>query len=342
MWVPEKINHWPQTRNGWRRNEILTTAIQAETYLLKGCGMNPNSDQPHIAISNRDWGLLLFLGAIWGASFFFGRIAVAEIPPFSLVFLRVAIAALTLIAWLAMRGQELSRIIKFSAPFALLSILNNIIPFSLIFTGQIEIGAGLASVLNATTPFWTIVLATFLTSNERATKLKLIGVMLGIIGTAIMVGPDLAQGLGAPWWAKLAVVGAAISYGFAGIFAKRFSDLKPTTIAASQLVWSTILIAPMAFVVDGSALFRVSDLAIWSSVIALAVLCTAFAYILFFTLISSAGASNTSLVTLIVPVSALLLGTLFLGEVLTLYEITGMVLIGIGLLVIDGRLFARR
>ncbi len=294
------------------------------------------------SMTRRQWGLLLSLAIIWGSSFFFGRIAVAEIPPLSLVFLRVVIAALVLNTYLAFRGTPLSRLFHLTWPFAVLSIINNIIPFTLIFLGQTEIGAGLASVINGTTPFWTILLASFLTADERLSATRLTGVVIGIAGTAIMVGPDLLSGLGAPWWAKLCGLGAAMSYGLAGIYAKRFAGTEPVAVATSQLTWSSILVLPLMILVDGPGAFISASMEAYLSVLALAVLCTAFAYILFFTLIASAGASNTSLVTLIVPVSALILGIVFLGEILTVLELAGMVLIAIGLLVIDGRLRFRR
>ena len=152
----------------------------------------------HTAMSPRDWGLLLGLGAIWGGSFFFARVAVAEIPPLALVLFRVAIAALALHVYLAVRGSSLRPALPHAASFALLACLNNIIPFSLIFLGQTELGAGLASVLNATTPFWTVLLANAFTRDEKLSWNKMAGIVLGVAGTAIMIGPGLLAGIGGP------------------------------------------------------------------------------------------------------------------------------------------------
>ncbi|TIY09691.1 MAG: DMT family transporter, partial [Mesorhizobium sp.] len=163
----------------------------------------------------KDWAQLLLLGAIWGGSFFFARIAVAEIPPLLLVLFRVAIAALALHLYLGLRGPSFRLALPHAGLFFLLALVNNVIPFSLIFAGQTELGAGVASVLNSTTPFWTLILANALTSDEKLSWNKLAGIALGIVGTAVMIGPGLLAGLGGPVWAKFALVGASLSYAVA-------------------------------------------------------------------------------------------------------------------------------
>lgn len=293
-------------------------------------------------MSARDWGMLVLLGAIWGGSFFFARVAVAEIPPLNLVLFRVAIAALALHLYLAVAGPSFRLAFPMAASFFLLAILNNIIPFTLMFAGQTEIGAGLASIINATTPFWTMIFANLLTDDEKLSWNKVAGVALGMAGTAVMVGPGMLAGLGGPVWAKLALLGMALSYGCAGIYARRFRALPPQVVATGQLTASAVMMIPVVLLWHGThGLFTASAEA-WASVLGLAVLSTSIAYILFFSLIRSAGATNTSLVTLVVPVSAILLGALFLGERLEMFEITGMGLIALGLVAIDGRVFGRR
>lgn len=293
-------------------------------------------------MSMRDWTMLVLLGLLWGGSFFFARIAVQEIPPLVLVLLRVAIAAAALHVYLAARGPSFAAALPMAGAFFGLALLNNVIPFSLVFLGQTELGAGLASVLNATTPFWTVLLANFLTADEKLSGRKLAGIGLGVAGTAVMIGPGLVAGLGGPVWAKLALVGAAISYGCAVIFARRFRALPPPVVAAGQLTASTIIMVPVVLMTGGLAAVGAASPAVLASVLALALASTAVAYILFFSLVASAGATNASLVTLIVPVFAILLGALFLGERLALFELAGMALIASGLLVIDGRLLRLR
>ncbi|MCO5060109.1 MAG: DMT family transporter [Rhizobiaceae bacterium] len=288
------------------------------------------------------WGQLLLLGLLWGGSFFFARIAVAEMPPLVLVFWRVLIAAAALHLWLRARGVNIRPILDHAGNFVALALLNNVIPFSLIFAGQTEIGAGLASVLNATTPFWTIIVANALTSDEKFSATKISGVLLGIAGTAVMIGPGLLAGLGGPVWAKLAIVGAAVSYAFAVVFAKRFRALPSTLVATGQLTASTLIMLPVMLVFYDYADVFSGGRTTWLAVVALALASTAFAYFLYFSILASAGATNASLVTLIVPATAILLGALVLSERLELFEIGGMVLIAAGLVTIDGRLFARR
>lgn len=294
------------------------------------------------SMSARSWAMLFLLGAIWGGSFFFARIAVQEIPPLELVLLRVAIAAAALHLYLLFAGPSFRLAFPFFASFFGLAMLNNVIPFTLMFLGQTELGAGAASILNATTPFWTMLLANALTDDEKLSAGKLAGVGLGMAGAVVMVGPGVVAGLGGPVWAKLALVGTAVSYGFAVIFARRFRALPPQIVATGQLTASTVIMVPVVLLWSGSLGLSGASAAAWWSVLGMALLATAFGYILFFSLVRTAGASNTSLVTLIVPVSAILLGALFLGERLEAFELAGMALIGLGLMVIDGRLFRRR
>jgi drug/metabolite transporter (DMT)-like permease len=291
-------------------------------------------------MSAGEWGQLLLLGFLWGGSFFFAQIAVAEIPPLALVLYRVSIATIVLHLWLGIRGISFSPVLARPGPFMCLALLNNVIPFSLIFTGQKEIGAGLASVLYATTPLWTILLANLLTADEKLSAAKLVGVGLGVAGAGIMIGPSLLSDLGGPAWAKLAVIGAAVSYAFAVVYAKRFKDIKPSVVATGQLTASTILMVPIVFLLYRPGEIVTSSIPIWTAVCVLAVCTTALAFILYFNIIASAGATNASLVTILVPASAIMLGAVFLGERLASFEFVGMALILSGLLIIDGRILS--
>ncbi|MDR6900415.1 drug/metabolite transporter (DMT)-like permease [Rhizobium miluonense] len=241
-----------------------------------------------------------------------------------------------------MRNISFAPAIARSASFLGLALLNNVIPFSLIFSGQTEIGAGLASVLYATTPLWTVLVANLLTKDEKLSASKLAGVVLGIGGAAIMIGPGLLANLGGPTWAKLAVIGAAVSYAFAAVFAKRFRDMKPVIVATGQLSASTIVMMPIVLLLYNPSEIVSTNISIWLSIGTLAIVTTAFAFILYFNLIASAGATNASLVTLLVPASAIILSTAFLGERLEPYEFLGLALIVSSLVVVDGRLLRWR
>jgi drug/metabolite transporter (DMT)-like permease len=294
-------------------------------------------------MSLKDWWLLTVLAALWGGSFFFARIAVAEIHPLTLVLLRVSIAAVALNVYLLATGRSLAAARALAPAFFVMGLLNNVVPFSLMFAGQTELGAGMASVLNATTPFWTIMLAAALGSEEKTGWNRVAGILLGIAGTAVMMGPGLLAGLGGPVWAKFALIGTAVSYACAALYARRLRGVAPALLATGQFTASTAIMVPLVAILLGGGWMPASvSTQAWASVAALALLSTAFGYILFFRLMASAGAVNTSLVTLIVPVFAMLLGGIFLGERLETFEIAGMILVGIGLLVIDGRLFGHR
>ncbi|TXR47747.1 DMT family transporter [Phyllobacterium endophyticum] len=286
------------------------------------------------------WFQLLLLGTIWGSSFFFACVAVQVVPPLTLVLFRVAIAALALHLYLLCRGIRFWDYREHALGFAGLGLLMNVIPFSLLFIGQTVLGAGVESILNAMTPIWTVLIAAVLTVDEKVTANKLGGILLGLLGLVVMVGPGALTGLGGPLWAKAAVIGATLSYAFAGILAKRFKEVPSTVTSTGQMTASTLIMIPTALIYDGVPDLASIDSGVWSAILGLGLLSTAFAYILYFSIVRAAGATNSSLVTLIVPVSAILLGTVFLDEVLAVHDFFGMALIGLGLLTIDGRFVA--
>jgi drug/metabolite transporter (DMT)-like permease len=299
------------------------------------------SSKAQPAIPAAVWLMLLLLSLLWGGSFFFARIAVAEVPPLMLVLMRVAIAAAALHLYLVARGEWRAFTRLPFAPFLLLGLLNNAIPFSLLFIGQTALGAGLAAILNALVPFWTVLAANRLTQDEKLSAGKIAGILLGVAGASVIIGPSALTGVGAPLWAMLAVLGAGISYAFASIWAKRFKSVPPAQVAAGQLTASTLIMAPVALLAHRMWLPDALSANVWASVLALALASTALAYILFFHIVSSSGATVVSLVTLLVPVSAVFLGVLFLGESLSPTDLSGMALIGLGLVTIDGRLTRR-
>ena len=292
--------------------------------------------------SVKDWIMIAALAFIWGGSFLFGRILMLEWPPFTVVFFRVGIAALSLWIFLAFTGRKFPFDGKLLWAILIMGILNNVIPFSLILVGQREIGSGLASVVNAMTPIWTLIIANFFTVDEKFNKNKILGIIFGFTGVAVLIGNDLIQGLTASAWAQVAVLGATISYGFAGVFGKRFKPYDPIVISTGQLSASTLVMLPIMFLLESPTTISAPDTEMLVSLLGLAVVCTAYAYVLFFRILASAGATNVSLVTFLVPVSAIILGAIWLGEVLTIGNLTGMALILLGLIIVDGRLFGAK
>lgn len=286
-----------------------------------------------------EWVLLIALSILWGGSFFFVGVAVAELPPFTIVLLRVALAAIAL--HLALRALGVAMPWNRDAWLAFfgMGLLNNAIPFSLIVWGQTQIASGLASILNATTPLFTVLVAHVLTADERLTRARLAGVLLGIAGVVVMIGPAAMADLGRDVLAQLAVLAAALSYASAGVFGRRFKRMAvaPLATAAGQVSASSLLILPLALMVDRPWTMPVPGVTALAAILGLALLSTALAYYLFFRILAAAGAVNLLLVTFLIPVSAILLGCLVLGEVLTLAQLAGMALIGAGLAAIDGR-----
>jgi drug/metabolite transporter (DMT)-like permease len=291
-----------------------------------------------LTMSAADWALLIVLSILWGGSFFFGKIASAEAPPLTVAFGRVAIAATILVLLARAMRAGLPASLTAWRPYVAMGLLNNALPFSLILWGQTHIPSGLAAILNATTPLFTVLIAHLATRDERMTRARLTGVLIGLGGVIVMIGPDMLRELGADIAAQLACLAAAVSYAMAGIYGRRFRSEPPLRVAAGQLVASSVLLAPAALLVDRPWTLAPPSASAWTALIALASLSTALGYLIYFRILARAGATNVLLVTFLIPVSAILLGTLILGEQLSPRHIIGMIAIGLGLAAIDGQL----
>jgi drug/metabolite transporter (DMT)-like permease len=294
-------------------------------------------------MSARDWGLLLLLSLLWGGTFFFVRVALDDLPPLTLVLLRVVIASVALFVVLRATGQDLPLRRDIAGTMLVMAIVNNLVPFTLIFWAQTALPAGLTAILNATTPLFTVVVMHVCTTDEKATPNKLAGVVLGFLGVIVLIGPAAAGALDTPVWALIACLGAALSYAFSGLWGRRIKPLglSPMATAWAQLTWTTILMTPLVIATEHPWTLAMPGKAAIAAVLALALLSTAFAYILFFRILASAGPTNLMLVTFLIPITAIFLGSVFLGERLAWTHIAGMLLIGIGLAAIDGRIWKR-
>jgi drug/metabolite transporter (DMT)-like permease len=293
-------------------------------------------------IHARDWSLLGLLSVLWGGSFFFNGVAVHQLPPLTLVLLRVAFAAVLLLPLLRLYRIDFPKGISGWKPFFAIGLLNNVLPFSLIVMGQTWISSGLASILNATTPLFTVVVMA-LAGEERLHARRIAGVIAGLIGVMILHGEgftsfETGQGIGI-----LLCLAAAFSYGLAALVARRLLSNSPAVATATfQLIASTVMMTIVAGVVDRPWQLPMPNATTWLAVIGLAALSTALAYIVFFQIVRRSGATNVMLVTLLIPVTAILLGYLVLGESISAREIIGAIVIGSALLLIDGRVLTRR
>ena len=291
-----------------------------------------------------EWLMLILLSVLWGGSFFFMKVSLAELPTLTIVFCRVAFAAITLGILLKLMGQRLPSGFKLWRTFFIMGFINNLLPFSLLIWGMTEISSGLASILNATTPVFTILVAHFATNDERISMNKIIGIVLGLVGVVVLIGVDAMSGFNQSVLAMLACLGASLSYGLAATYGRKFKimQVRPVSVAFGQVTASSLLLLPIAFVADSPWSLALPSLTTWLALIALGVFSTALAYVLYFQILSRAGATNIALVTLLVPVSAIFLGWLILNETLEFNHIVGMLLIALGLLAIDGRLIRSR
>jgi drug/metabolite transporter (DMT)-like permease len=291
-------------------------------------------------MDGQDWGLLILLSILWGGAYFFAGVAVKELPPLTVVLARIFLAAVALLTLFWYFGHSLPKSFSDWLPYIGMGLLNNVLPFSLIFFGQTQITVGLSSIINAMTPLFTVlVMARF--QEELLTVNRIIGVLLGVVGVAVLRGfdgpIDASQTLGIAL-----CLGAALSYGFAALWGRRhLVGVPPIKSATCQLMCSTLIMAVIVSIIDQPWTLAAPSQGTVLSLVTLAVFGTALAYIIFFKVLVRAGASNVMLVTLLIPVTALFLGNVFLGEPIQLKEVIGAVIIGAGLLFIDGRAIKR-
>ena len=288
----------------------------------------------------REWGLILILSIIWGGSFFFIGVAVKGMTPLTIVLCRVGFAALILLGVVTLTGRRLPASPAVWLAFFAMGAINNVLPFSLIVWGQTHIDSSLASILNATTPIFSVILAHWLTGEERLTVNRLAGVLIGWVGVTVLIGVESLGGFGLRGMGYLAILGASCSYALAAIYGRRFKALDPVVVSTGMLCASTIMILPVALVVE-QPWHLAPDAITWTALLGLAAVSTSLAYIIYFRVLAVAGATNILLVTFLIPVSAILLGTMVLGERPGWNAFGGMTLIFTGLIAIDGRFLKR-
>jgi drug/metabolite transporter (DMT)-like permease len=311
---------------GKRRDAVLPAPIYAPAMIRS-------------VMNQSDWAILAALALIWGGAFFLIGVAVRHVSPFSYVLMRLTLAAAAMWAILAWRREPLALPREAWGAIVLLALLNNALPFTLFGWAQTHIASGLASILNATTPIWGVIVAHLFTADEKITPRKLAGVAVGFAGVAVMIGPGLLSTLGGGVLAELACVVAALAYAMAGVWARRFKRMgvSPFSVTTGQLTVGAAMMLPVAAIGDKPWTMAFPPLQAWAAIATLAIVCTALGDVLYFRLIDRAGATNALLVTLLVPPTAILLGVLFLGEVIAPHDFAGLALIGLGLAAIDGR-----
>lgn len=288
-----------------------------------------------------EWALLFGLSMLWGGSFLFNALAVAELPPFVVVAARVSLGAAFLYLALRVTGARLPTDAASWGAFALMGFFNNVVPFSLIVWGQSQIASGLASILNATTPLFTVLVAHAFTHDERMSPARVAGVVIGFGGVAIMMGLDAFAHAGESFLAELAILGASVSYAFSAVFARRFSraGLTPLATATGQITAAAAMMIPLALIVNQPWTLPAPGWPALGALLGLGLVSTAIAYIVYYRILATAGSVNLALVTLLIPVWAVLLGALILHERLSWNHAVGMAGIAVGLAVIDGRVW---
>lgn len=301
--------------------------------------MSKNSTFPisQQSVSPTAWGLMALLALLWGGSFAANRVVLGEVGVLTTVAFRVTGGAVALWVWIFWRRLPLPSLNRVPA-LIIMGLLNNAIPFTLIVWGQGHIPSGLASILNATTAIFTVLMASLLFADERLSRDKAIGVALGFAGVVLVIGTNAISALDLTALGQIAILAATFSYALAGLFARRYlRGTRPEVSAVGMLTGAAFLIAPAALWQEGVPSLCYSAAA-WGGLAYLALMASALAYVLFYAVLRLAGAGNLSLVTLMIPPVSVALGALMFGERLQGNAYAGFAALALGLLFIDGRL----
>ena len=288
-------------------------------------------------MSNRDWFLVFSLGILWGASFLFVEVLLDLINPFLIVYFRVSIASVILVLYLYLSKTKFKVTNKIVYNLFIMALLNNVVPFLLIAYGQQTTTGGLASILNANTSLITILLASMFISYEKLTVNRILGVLIGLFGIIIAVGYESFLTIYDDSYGKFLILLATVSYSFAGIWAKlKLSDVPPLISATGMLTFSTVILSPFAAIYFNDDLINLNFPIIFYSIM-FAVLCSVIAYFLYFKILEKTGAGNLLICTIIIPPASIILNSLILGQVISISELIGLMIITLGLIVLDGR-----
>jgi len=312
----------------------MTTTLGIKRNDLRG------SEAINRVMGIKEWGLILILSILWGGSFFFVGVAVKEVTPLTIVLCRVALATIILLIVVRLKGDRMPSSPGIWGAFFIMGALNNLIPFSLIVWGQTHIESGLASILNATTPIFSVILAHLLTREERLTSNRIAGVLIGWLGVTVLIGIESLRGFGVEVIGQIAVLGAALSYACAAIYGRRFKGMNALVVATGMLCSSTVMITPLALFIEQPWHLSPGVMTLLA-LFGLAAISTSLAYLIYFRVLAVSGPTNILLVTFLIPISAILLGYLVLGERLGWNAFAGMGMVFIGLIAIDGRLIKR-
>ena len=293
-------------------------------------------------MKNKDWILVILLGLFWGSSFFFVEMLLKYLSPFMIVYLRVSIASIFLIVFIIIRGTKFKLSLKNLFNLFIMSLLNNIFPFLLITFGQQTTTGGLASILNANTSFIGILLASLFLPLERLNFYRLIGVSIGVLGVIIAIGYQNIIQLNDDDLGKYLILIATLSYGFAGVWGKlKLQNFTPIIAATGMLTMSTIILTPYAFTMHLEEIYSLNFF-ILKYAFVFAIICSVFAYFLYFKILESAGAGNLLICTIIIPPSSIFLNAFILNQMITFNECVGLIIIILGLIMLDGRLINKK
>jgi len=297
------------------------------------------AEAPVLRLGPAEWALLVLHSMLWGSAFFFVDIAKGEMSAYIIAALRLVPAAAILVVVTSALGWSLMPVLRDWRRFLLLASINNYIPFILLIYAQYQVTGGIAAVFNATTPLFAAFLAHALTHDEKLSLNKVVGIVIGIAGVAVLAWQDIASGSSSGLWAKAALLAAALCYALAGIYGRTFRGTPAFVVATGQMVWALVLSIPLAIAIGQPWAMQVPSTNAILATLGTGLFASALASMCYFTILKRAGATNALLVTLLLPLTPITLGAVFLDQQLKPSDIAGGLLIAMALLVIDGRAF---
>lgn len=290
-----------------------------------------------LVMTSRDWALLAMCAVFWGSAYTFNKVIVTELPALTITAARLVIAASFLTLLATLQGVRLPPFGRQWHAFFVFTLFSNVVPFLFVLRGQRETASGLAAVIGATTPLFVILLAHVFTTDERMQGRKVAGVLVGMAGVAVVVGADALAGWSSGLAAKLSLVFAAFLYAVGAVYSKRIVGLPPIAMAAMQMICGMVIALPLAMLIDQPWSLPQPSRKVVLAIIGTAIIGSSLSAIAYFHILKRAGATNAMLVTLLVPITPILLGGLLFGERLLWREVIGAAIIGAALLLIDGR-----
>jgi drug/metabolite transporter (DMT)-like permease len=332
-----------------RARRAQTSVVHCETVprtatsrlILEPIPVTAPQPRPNLRLGVTEYGLIALQSMLWGSTFFFVAIVRDGMPPITMTAVRLVPACIVLLCVIAWLKQRLPATVSEWVKIVVFSAFNNVVPFILITFAQREVTGGMAAVFNATAPLFTVFLAAIFIAEEKLSWPRVLGILVGIVGVAVLIGINPAATTGSIG-ARLLLIAAACCYAIGNVFARvLLPGYQPFALATAQMIGSLLLATVLSLLFEQPWTIPSPTPVVWLTIIVMGILGSAFASMCHFTILRRAGATNAMLVTIVLPLTPMLLGSIFLGDTISAREIAGGLIIALALVIIDGRVLTR-